>query len=580
MNDALHIGAMPKRISRRRQQARSEAAMAISTNTLQASAALKVRFGRFEIDETEARLLADGEPVRLAPKPFAVLCALARSPHALVTKSALLDRVWGHQYVSESVLKTTISDVRAVLGDDPKQPRYIETVSCRGYRFIGAVAASAEPPPLPQPSATADDAASEETPTIGRAAELDRLCKAWRSAAAGTRQVAWIAGEAGVGKTTLVERFAREVGRASSAYGHCGANFAEAEPGLPILEALTELSRREPGFVQLMRQVAPTWLSRLPWLSAPSEREALQHELAEGGHGRMLREFGELLDRWSAERPLLLVTEDLQWADPLTVQLLDYIARRRSNACLMWLATFRLTEVIASEHPLASVRQELRMHVLGHEILLEAFSPQEVVEYMTARVPAARGDAALARAVYERTDGLPLFVADLVDQLLSSRGEDGAPAPMHERLAAMPVPETLAGLVERYLHELTPRQRSVLEAASVCGSQFRLSTLADVLESGVSLLGGACAELVRRQRWLREAPSAHEVAPADGAYVFRHGIYREVLYKRLDGLARVELQRRLESSLDRKRDATPLAAPMVATRRGDRDRSHAAAVPA
>jgi len=92
--------------------------MVITTHTAQAGAALKVRFGRFEIDETEARLRADGEPVRLAPKPFAVLCALARSPHMLVTKSALLDRVWGHQYVSESVLKTTISDVRAVLGDD------------------------------------------------------------------------------------------------------------------------------------------------------------------------------------------------------------------------------------------------------------------------------------------------------------------------------------------------------------------------------------------------------------------------------------------------------------------------------
>jgi DNA-binding winged helix-turn-helix (wHTH) protein len=97
-----------------------------------------LRFDRFELDEPEARLTCAGEPVPLAPKPFAVLCALARTPRMLVTKNALLDAVWGHRFVTESVLKSAISEVRAALGDDPKQPRYIETVSRRGYRFIAA----------------------------------------------------------------------------------------------------------------------------------------------------------------------------------------------------------------------------------------------------------------------------------------------------------------------------------------------------------------------------------------------------------------------------------------------------------
>jgi len=98
----------------------------------------RLRFDRFELDEADARLTCAGEPVPLAPKPFAVLCTLARSPRRLVTKNALLDAVWGHRFVAESVLKSAISEVRAVLGDDPKQPRYIETVSRRGYRFIAA----------------------------------------------------------------------------------------------------------------------------------------------------------------------------------------------------------------------------------------------------------------------------------------------------------------------------------------------------------------------------------------------------------------------------------------------------------
>ena len=97
-----------------------------------------LRFDRFELDEADARLTCAGQPVALAPKPFAVLCALARSPRMLVTKNALLDAVWGHRFVTESVLKSAISEVRAALGDDPKQPRYIETVSRRGYRFIAA----------------------------------------------------------------------------------------------------------------------------------------------------------------------------------------------------------------------------------------------------------------------------------------------------------------------------------------------------------------------------------------------------------------------------------------------------------
>ena len=102
----------------------------------------RLRFDCFELDEADARLARAGEPVALAPKPFAVLCALARKPGKLVTKNELLDAVWGHRFVTDSVLKSAISEVRAALGDDPKQPRYIETVSRRGYRFVGAAVGS------------------------------------------------------------------------------------------------------------------------------------------------------------------------------------------------------------------------------------------------------------------------------------------------------------------------------------------------------------------------------------------------------------------------------------------------------
>ena len=177
---------------------------------------LRVRFDRFEIDEAEARLSDSGHPVHLAPKPFALLCALARTPHALITKSALLDDVWGHQFVSESVLKTSISDLRAALQDDPKQPRYIETVSRRGYRFIGAVSEAAKPAvpsgvlAAPAPASEAESVSAPAS--IGRADVLARLRTAWGTANTGRRQIVWVSGEAGVGKSTVLERFMRQVG--------------------------------------------------------------------------------------------------------------------------------------------------------------------------------------------------------------------------------------------------------------------------------------------------------------------------------------------------------------------------------
>ncbi|HET7365997.1 MAG TPA: winged helix-turn-helix domain-containing protein [Burkholderiales bacterium] len=115
---------------------------------------LRLRFERFELDEAQARLTCAGDPIALPPKPFAVLCALARTPQMLVTKNALLDAVWGHRFVTESVLKSAISELRAALGDDPKQPRYIETVSRRGYRFIAAaLGASSQSAPVLERSA-------------------------------------------------------------------------------------------------------------------------------------------------------------------------------------------------------------------------------------------------------------------------------------------------------------------------------------------------------------------------------------------------------------------------------------------
>src|SRR5271157_3135601 len=264
---------------------------------------VRVRFDRFELDEANARLLRDGTAVALAPTPFAVLCVLLRQPGSLLTTNALLDEVWGHQFVTDSVLRTAISELRTALDDDARKPRFIETVSRRGYRFIAAPSAIAAAPGV---RPTVSGLAAVHAPYfIGRAEPLSRLRRAWDIACGGKRAIVWIAGEPGIGKTMLIEQFTASLGDVACARGQCVERYGMGESYLPVLEALEELCRSDSEVPSLLRAVAPTWMLQLPWLSTTEEREALQREFAGVSPDHMLREMGQFLDRYTERRPLL-----------------------------------------------------------------------------------------------------------------------------------------------------------------------------------------------------------------------------------------------------------------------------------
>ncbi|HXD43267.1 MAG TPA: winged helix-turn-helix domain-containing protein, partial [Ramlibacter sp.] len=221
---------------------------------------VRVRFAEFELDEANATLLSGGKPLAVAPTPFALLCALARQPGSLLTKDALLDQVWGHQFVSESVLKTAISDLRTILGDDPRQPRVIETVPRRGYRFIAVPIAQTLVPGRALSATDSAAGAQDSGSFVGRADALARLGTAWERAYGGTRTLAWVTGEPGIGKTTLIEHFIAGLGDVACARGQCVEHYGTGEPYLPVLEALADLCRRDSALPALLRAVAPTWL--------------------------------------------------------------------------------------------------------------------------------------------------------------------------------------------------------------------------------------------------------------------------------------------------------------------------------
>ncbi len=186
--------------------------------------------------------------MELRPKAWALLRYLAERPGALVTKEELHAAVWGDIVVSDDTLTQTLGELRRALRDDPRAPRVIETVHRRGVRFIarvhttppgdGGLTSAVALPPVP--------GAGPPATLVGRDTELATLRAIFQTASAGERQVVFMQGEPGIGKTSIVEAFLRSL-RASAdgvliGYGQCVEQHGEREPYMPALEALERLS--------------------------------------------------------------------------------------------------------------------------------------------------------------------------------------------------------------------------------------------------------------------------------------------------------------------------------------------------
>jgi predicted ATPase len=276
---------------------------------------------------------------------------------------------------------------------------------------------------------------------------------------------------------------------------------------------------------------------------------------------RMLREFGELLDRYTQDQRLLLVTEDLHWSDQATVTLINHVARRRGKAHWMWLATFRAAEVIAEDHPMKTVRHELRLHRLCDEIALDPFSEQELADYVDRRLGDAAASDAFVKALHRHTDGLPLFVANVIDelQLQAAQGSGVVAHDLPDALETLSVPESLAGVMERRIARLPADQIAMLETASACGLEFAPIVVALALSRDVEWVVHQCAVLAQRQQWLVPTIAGHGV-PGESTerYAFRHALVRHVFRNRLGALARAQLHRRVAVALA---DAAPSRQP-------------------
>jgi predicted ATPase/DNA-binding winged helix-turn-helix (wHTH) protein len=519
-------------------------------------------FGEYVLDTQRQELHHAGAPIKLRRKVFQVLAYLLAYHERVVPKQELLEHLWPDQFVGDEALKSCIKILRRALGERGRAPHFVRTLHGQGYRFVAPVDVRE---PLPAdvtalPSFSPQSAGRSTVPPVGREQELTRLHDWLTQARSSVRQMVFVTGEAGLGKTTLVETFMAELGHQGPlwiGHGQCVEHYGVGEPYLPVLEALGRLCRGPGGqeWVALLEQQAPTWLGQMPGLIRAADLETLRHRSGGATRERMLRELAEALERLTAQQPLVLVLEDLQWSDPSTLDLIAVLARRREPARLLLIATYRPPEVQRRAHPLHTIQQELQLHGHGVELPLTLLTEEAVATYLACRLPGLPQVDRLARLVHQRTEGNPLFIVTLVDFWLIQGAlleQDGVWT-LAATVEALHngVPDSLRQMIDRQLDGLSAEEQRVLEAASVAGVEFSAAGVAAGLAQEVEPVDDWCTALARRGQFLRA--SGEHMWPdgtVAGCYSFVHALYQQVLYHRGSAAQRVRLHQRIGARLE------------------------------
>ncbi len=538
-------------------------------------------FPPFRLDIPNQCLWRDADRILLPPKVFSVLQYLVDHAGRLVSQEEILEGLWKNTYVQPEVLRKYILEIRRALEDPAKSPRFIATYPKRGYQFIAPVtewtpaesaAAGAKTAPSSQTAAnhinanhTLDAthrAAGSGLPdlVVGRGQALEELNRYLEGALRGSRRIVFVTGEPGIGKSTLADAFQLECesGMALSVTrGQCMEGFGGKEAYYPVLEALGQwmTGRHAEAVVETLIRLAPTWLVQFPGAVKPERREALQREILGATRERMVREFCEAVESLTAQHPLVLILEDLHWGDSSTLDLISALGRRRAAAKLMLIATYRPVEVILSGSPLKSLKQDLLVHRLCREIVLERLTESEVEEFLAAKFRGSGLPKLLAGLIHRRSDGNPLFMVALVEQLM----EKGLIREDHGRWLATgrldrldsDVPETLRQMLEAQIEHLGGLEQGVLRAASVAGRRFSAWGVSAALADDPGRVEQVCENLALRQQLLRRC-GVQELpgGSASAQYEFRHILYREALDAQLPASQRRQFHLRIASSME------------------------------
>ena len=398
----------------------------------------------------------------------------------------------------------------------------------RGRPSAQAGQGASTQPPLPPPLARPD-------PFVGRAPELSRLGVAWADARSGALRIALLAGEPGIGKTRLAGELASRVHAEGALvlYGRCDEDTLV--PHQPFVEALERLLRALPP-EEREELLGPhrAELSRLLPALDPGADPAGEAG-GEAGRYRAFEAARALVEAAAARRPLLLVLDDLHWADRPTLLLLRHLGRMVDRAPVLVLGTYRDTE-LDRVHPLAGILADLRRDQPLATIALEGLSEPEVADLL-GESPGAGGG--LAPSLRARTSGNPFFLGELRRDL-REEGAAGGPG----------LPPGVKEVVGRRLDRLGEEAVDVLTTAALAGPEVDLPLLEELHGSDAALRAleraGAAGLLV-------------EVDPATARQAFAHALVAETLQEAVSAPRRARLHRRIADALESRAAADPAA---------------------
>ncbi len=538
------------------------------------------RFGSYELDVAAGELRrVGGERIDVQPKPLALLELLIRERARIVSADEILDALWPGVAVTPSSLTRAVSLARRAIGDTHRGD-VIKSYARRGYRFCGETAelagggAGAGTQPGRSPAGDATDVSAGE-PFVGRADALARLRAAWGEAARGLGHAVCVTGAAGIGKTRLTELFAAEVARSGALALVGRSREGEGVPAFwlwaQVLRQLVDRGEAGPDLRERAARSAEL-ADLVPELAgAPVAERA-------GGSSEQSRfllfdAVARALARASRRRPVLLVLEDLQWAGPASLRLLEHVVCEASSEAILVLATIRdegRDRARALERTLALLRQQPR----AAQLELRGFSRGEVAT-LVERLLGRPAPVDLSSELVARTAGVPLLVREAV-RILSERGD--LRHPERTRRWSVSIADRTLDLIRRPLERLSTEAGELVAAASVLGIEFPLTLAAAVAD-------------VPRERALDlfdEAEAAGVLTPAAEApatWRFVHALFQEAAYAGLASGRRARLHLRAATELERRHrdDLDRVIAELAhhhheALAVGDPDRAHACAL--
>jgi DNA-binding winged helix-turn-helix (wHTH) protein/tetratricopeptide (TPR) repeat protein len=490
-------------------------------------------FSSFRLDTANAQLLRGEEQIALRSKTFEVLRYFVDRPGQLVTKKELLDAIWAKVSVSDTMPAICVAELRAALGDRVRQPRFIETVHRRGYRFIAPVTPAMNLAPAPK------TLPKSRALFVGRQAEIKRLRSQLSRLQQGMGGMVLISGRAGVGKTRLVTELGIEAARDGmlTLLGNC-YDREDPVPYLPfveILEAVLELVS-DPSALRALLGADAAEISRL----LPRVRRLFSNipapvELPSAQSQRMLlTAVGDVLSRAASDKHLLLVLEDLQWADQGTLALALHLARIIHKIPVLIVATYRDDDLNLID-PLARTLEELIRLDLVEQISLLGL-PESAVAEMVQSLGASEPSATLVRLLHKTTDGNPFFVSELVRHLtehhkLSELDQKVGPETMAE---ALDLPQSLRLVIGRRVSRVGEETRGVLATAAVVGRSFSFALLRAATHDYTDLL------IDRIEEAEKAGLLSSELVQDETQFNFAHELVRRVV---LDDLSVARRQR-------------------------------------